>query len=104
MRRALEKSIGSYDLVHLHSIFLWPTYAAALAAGRTGVPYLISPRGMLVTELIRRKSRLVKEGWLRLIERRNFRRASAIHFTSLREWDDAGRTGMPLPSPFVVPN
>jgi glycosyltransferase involved in cell wall biosynthesis len=104
MRRALASEVAGYDLVHLHSIFLWPTFAAAGAAARAGVPYVISPRGMLVTELIRRKSRLVKTAWLRLVEQRNFAKAAAIHFTSQREWDDARTTGLPLPSPFVVPN
>ena len=38
---------------------------------RAGVPYVISPRGMLVPELIRRKSRWVKAAWIALIERAN---------------------------------
>jgi glycosyltransferase involved in cell wall biosynthesis len=38
------------------------------------------------------------------MERRGFARASAIHFTSQLEWEDAKRVGLPLPSPFVVPN
>ena len=59
---------------------------------------------MLVPELIRRKSRVVKTLWLRLIERRGFAHASAIHFTSQLEWEDAKRVGIPLPSPIVVPN
>src|SRR5438874_10292208 len=61
-----------YDVVHLHSVYLWPTWAAARVARRAGVPYIISPRGMLVRELIARKSRLVKSAWLRMVERRNF--------------------------------
>src|SRR6185436_6417367 len=67
-------------------------------------PHVISPRGMLVPELIARKSALAKRLWLAVFERRAFARAAAIHFTSQLEWDDANRTGMPLSSPFVVPN
>jgi glycosyltransferase involved in cell wall biosynthesis len=51
-----------------------------------------------------RKSRIVNTAWLRLIERRNFARAAAIHFTAQREWDDAKALAIPLPHPFVVPN
>ncbi|PYQ27799.1 MAG: hypothetical protein DMF56_18160 [Acidobacteria bacterium] len=102
MRRAL-RSID-HELVHSHAIWLWPGYAAARAARRANVPFVISPRGMLVPELIARKSRVVKRAWLATIERRNFARASAIHFTSAIEEEDAKRTGIPLPSPFVVPN
>jgi glycosyltransferase involved in cell wall biosynthesis len=103
MRDAL-RDLRGFDLVHAHSVFLWPTMAASRAAARQGVPYVLSPRGMLVPELIARKSRLVKRAWIRLVERRNFARAAAIHFTSQREWDDARAAGVPLPRPFVVPN
>jgi glycosyltransferase involved in cell wall biosynthesis len=104
LKRALHDEIASYDLVHLHSVFLWPTYAAARAARAAGVPYVISPRGMLVPELIRERSRWAKMAWLLLIERRSFAGAAAIHLTSQREWDDARRIGIPLPHPFVIPN
>jgi glycosyltransferase involved in cell wall biosynthesis len=104
MRNALRRDAGHFDVVHLHSVFLWTTLAGATAARRAHVPYMISPRGMLVPELIRRRSRLVKTSWIRFVERRNFRHAAAIHFTSRREWDDAERLGIPLPSPFVIAN
>jgi glycosyltransferase involved in cell wall biosynthesis len=104
MRRALAGSVRDAGVVHCHSIYLWPTYAAARAATKAHVPYVISPRGMLVPELIRQKSRAVKTAWLRLIERRNFAEAAAIHFTSQREWDDARQVPVPLPSPFVIAN
>jgi glycosyltransferase involved in cell wall biosynthesis len=104
MRRALDETLRSADVAHFHSIYLWPTYGAARAATAAHVPYVISPRGMLVPELIRQKSRTVKTAWLRLVERRNFAGAAAIHFTSQREWDDARQLAIPLPSPFVIPN
>lgn len=103
MRRALEE-VRAYDVVHVHAVYLWPGVAAARAARAAGVPYVISPRGMLVPRLIRQKSRVMKMLWLRLMERRGFAGASAIHFTSGLEWDDAKRVGLPLPAPFIVPN
>ncbi len=104
MRKALSASIGGYDVAHLHSVFLYPTAAAAHAAKNADVPYVISPRGMLVPELIAAKSRWMKIAWLRLIERRNFAGAASIHFTTEREREDALRTKMPIPSSFIVPN
>jgi glycosyltransferase involved in cell wall biosynthesis len=104
MRRMLADSIGRYDLAHLHSVFLWPAYAAARTARRHDVPYVISPRGMLVQELIARKSHFAKLLWIRAVERRTFSHAAAVHFTTQTEWDDARRLPIPLPSPFVVPN
>jgi len=104
MHNALTASTRNYDVVHLHSVFLDPTRFAARTAARANVPYVISPRGMLVRELIQEKSTFVKSAWLRLVERRNFARAAGIHFTSQREWDDAKEIAIPLPSPFVAPN
>jgi glycosyltransferase involved in cell wall biosynthesis len=104
MRSTLARSVADYDVVHIHSVFLYPTAAAAHAAQRARVPYVISPRGMLVPELIRQKSRWTKTAWIRLVERGNFAAASAIHFTSEREQDDARGVALPIPSPFVVPN
>ena len=104
MRAALQASVGNYDVVHLHSVYLWPTFAAARLAQQRGIPYVISPRGMLVPELIARRNRLIKTVWLELIERRNFAHAAAVHFTSQQEWDDAKQVALPLPSPFVIPN
>jgi glycosyltransferase involved in cell wall biosynthesis len=104
MRRALEAEVREYDLVHIHAVYLWPGVAAARAARKYDVPYVISPRGMLVPELIAQKSAIAKKAWLRLFEHRGFAGAAAIHFTSQLEWDEAKRVGLPLPSPAVVPN
>ncbi len=104
MRRALAAEVRKYDVVHIHAVYLWTGIAAASAARKANVPYVISPRGMLVPELIRQKSRFVKTAWLQLLERRGFAHASAIHFTSQLEWDDAQRVGIPLPAPVVIPN
>ena len=103
MRRALA-SIGEQEIVHSHAVYLWPGVAAAAAARRAGVPYVISPRGMLVPELIRQKSAVVKKLWLSLVERRALAGAAAIHFTSELERREAARVGLPLPSPVVIPN
>jgi glycosyltransferase involved in cell wall biosynthesis len=104
MRRALASSAASFDVIHSHAVWLWPGIAAGKAAAAANVPFVISPRGMLVPELIRQKSRLVKRSWLALVERRNFSRAAAVHFTSVLEQEEAARLDVPLPSPFVVPN
>src|SRR5262249_55916333 len=43
MARALHADIAGFAAVHLHSVFLWPTWAAARSARNARVPYLISP-------------------------------------------------------------
>ncbi len=96
--------VSRYNLLHLHSVFLWPTLAAARAAERAGVPWIVAPRGMLVPELIASRGRLRKTVWLRLFERRTIERAAAFHATSELEASDAARLGFRLPKIYVIPN
>jgi glycosyltransferase involved in cell wall biosynthesis len=104
LTRKVRESVAEFDLVHLHSIFLWPTYVAARAAKRAGVPYLISPRGMLVPDVIRRKSRFAKSVWIDLVERRSFAEAARLHVTAEIEGDEANAMQLELPEIFCVPN
>lgn len=105
MGAALRQLRGEgFQLVHLHSVFLWPTAAAARAARRAGVPYVLAPRGMLVGDLLRRRGRLRKRLWIGLVERRTLAGAAALHATSELEAAEAARLGLPLPPVRVVPN
>ncbi len=104
MWSALTREAASFDLLHLHSVFLWPTWAAARAAHAAGVPYVVSPRGMLGREVIRRKSRGVKSTWIRLIEQKTLRNAAGLHVTSELEREEVQALGLRLPRIFSVPN
>src|SRR3984957_16877331 len=88
LARRLKESIHDFDIVHLHSVFFWRTWAAARAAYAARIPYVVSPRGQLVRELIHRKSRWVKSAWIALIERRTLARAAALHVTADLEAQD----------------
>jgi len=88
MKAELRRATTEFQVVHTHSIYLWPTWAAAREAERCGVPYVVSPKGMLVRELVRRKSRLIKSLWIRCIERRSLHRAAAIQVTSRQELEE----------------
>ena len=102
--KAARSAITGFDVVHLHSVFLWPTTVVARAAERAGVPYILSPRGMLVPEMIRSRGRWRKRLWLHLAERRTIERAAALHTTSPLEATEAARLGIRLPPTTVVPN
>lgn len=97
LRTALVHGAGTFDLLHLHALFLWPAWAGARAARTGGVPYVVSPHGMLVPELIRRKSRWVKQAWLALIDRRTVEGAAAIHAASAIEARHLAAFGWSLP-------
>lgn len=103
MAKAL-KNAANFDLMHLHSVFLWPTWAAARAAQKNKVPYLVSPRGMLVPDLIAKKNKRLKMFWINRIEKKSLERATAVHFTSGIEAEEAAKFGIRYRKIFVVPN
>ena len=93
--RALREHVGSFDVVHIHAVYLWPMLAAARAAARAGVPYVITPRGMLIRDVIVRKSRWVKMAWINLFERTSLDRAAAVHVTAELEGAELRALGLP---------
>jgi len=102
--RALREQIDTFDVVHLHSVFLWPTWVAARSAHKAGIPYMVAPRGMLVRDLIKRKNRFIKTAWIRCIERRTLAQASGIHITAEIERQELEKFDFDLPPMFYVPN
>jgi glycosyltransferase involved in cell wall biosynthesis len=104
MAKWLKQSVAGFDVVHLHSVFLWPMWAAARAAHAAHIPYVMAPRGMLVGEIIRRKNRWVKTAWINLIERTTLRQAAGLHVTADLEAEEARALGLPMPAVFCVPN
>jgi glycosyltransferase involved in cell wall biosynthesis len=104
LKSALKREAAAFDLLHLHSVFQWPTWAAARAAREAGIPYIVSPRGMLGLEVIRRKSPWVKSAWIRLIEQRTLREAAGLHVTAELEREEILALQLTLPRIFCVPN
>ncbi len=104
MTSALRRDTASFDLVHLHTLYQWPTWAAARMARAARVSYVVSPRGMLVKDLIRRRNWLAKSLWIAAIERRTLERAAVIHATSPLEAEAIGQFGWTLPPVAVVGN
>lgn len=102
--KALQTTIDSFDLLHLHSVFLWPTWAAARMAESAGIPYVVTPRGALVRGLVRRKSRWIKTAWIKLIERQTLENAAAIHATSEIEAQELRHFVRNAPQTVVIPN
>ncbi len=104
MKRHLQRYLDEFDVLHLHSVFLWPTWAAARVACEKKVPYLIAPRGMLVPELIQRKSRYLKGLWIRCIEKKNLQFAAGIHVTTVSEGEAFRDMRLAATKLYCVPN
>jgi len=104
MRQWLQENLAAFDVVHLHSVFLFPTNMAARLCIAAGIPYVITPRGMLVPELISGKRWFLKTAWIRLFESRTLANAACFHATSDLELSDAIRLGVPVQNSCVIEN
>lgn len=87
LARYLYESIPAVDVVHIHSLYLFPTLAASRIARSKGVPYIIRPHGSLNEYHLHRRY-WKKAAYLRLIEKTTLERAAAVHATSTQEVDN----------------
>jgi glycosyltransferase involved in cell wall biosynthesis len=99
--RALRHRIREFDVVHIHSLFLFHTLATAHYCRRFLVPYVVRPHGTL-NPWHRSQHRWRKAVYGGLLEGRNLRGASGIHYTSVEERDHAASLHLSAPS-FVIP-
>jgi len=104
MAKELRERIDGFDTIHLHGLFLWPADAAARAAERAGVPWVVSPRGMLVDELITARGCGRKRLWLATAGRRTLGRARRLIATSALEAEQAAATGVAIPAIEILAN
>lgn len=105
LRRWLDRHVHEFDLVHIHALFSFSSWAAARAAQKQNVPYVVRPLGVLNRWGLANRRRFLKQVWLRWIESPILERAAAIHYTSEAERDEAAKVGQhvaELPS-FIVP-
>lgn len=96
LARLADELVPRMDAVHVNGMFLWPGAYVSRAARRSGKRLIISPRGMLMPDLVRGKSRLVKLTWIALQERANLAGAAAIHVTAASETDGLRALGLSL--------
>jgi len=94
LARWLKTNIRSFDIVHAHGLFSFAPVAAAFAARRTGIPYVLRPYGVLDRYGMTNRRPWLKKLSFSLIERRLIESASAVHFTSRLEQLEAEVLGM----------
>ncbi len=85
LEAALRFALPQADVLHVNGMFLWPGPAAGRMAARAKLPTIISPRGMLMPDMVKGKSRLAKMVWIAALERQSLSRAAFIHVTSEEE-------------------
>ncbi len=84
LAETLIAEAGNFDLLHLHGLWNLTVWAAARAARKIGMPYLISPRGMLDGGAMNHEAARKFIAW-HLAERQNLLGARLLHATSESE-------------------
>lgn len=92
-RSWVRRHAGDYDLVHIHALFSHTSNAAAHAARRAGVPYVIRPLGVLNRWGMENRRRILKQLSFRFIEQPILRNAAAMHYTAEAERIEAEQSG-----------
>jgi glycosyltransferase involved in cell wall biosynthesis len=99
--RHLRGTISQFDLVHIHSVYLFTSLAAAWLARNARVPYIVRPHGTFMPHL-RHRHRRLKAAYRLLSGQREWDHASAIHYTSEIERSQASDLRLRAPA-VVVP-
>jgi glycosyltransferase involved in cell wall biosynthesis len=97
----LQRTITSYDLVHVHWLYNFACVAAARAAVAAGVPFVVQPRASLDPHM-RKKNDLLKRAYLATVGRPLLTRAAALVFTA--EDERALASYGPRRPEWVIPN
>ena len=95
-------SAGNHDLLHVHGLWFYPSYAASGWGRRTGRPVVISPRGMLDPWALR-QSATAKRAMLALFAGHALRGAAVLHALTEAEAESLRRFGLTNPIA-IVPN
>ncbi len=97
LARWLWRNATRFDVVHIHSVYLFTTFAAATVCRVRSVPYVLHPHGAL-TAYHRARHRGRKWLYERAIDRPIARCAGTVIWESDREQSEAAATGWPAGS------
>lgn len=84
MNERMDDSIDDYDIVHVNTIWTWPSHLPVGKSKKAGKLLVISPHGMLYPQALK------VSGWKKklissLFLRKDIRKADCIHATSMEE-------------------
>lgn len=97
----LFRHIRDFQILHVHAMFSWTSTSAMLQARIANIPYVLSTIGQLNTWSLSQHS-FRKRLYLGVIESRNLAGASALHFTTKQEMNEAS-TSLRNSCAWVVP-
>jgi glycosyltransferase involved in cell wall biosynthesis len=100
--KKLNKTISNFDLVHIHSLYLFPNLIGGYLCRKYQIPYIIRPHGTL-DPFLHKHHRYRKKLIELLFENRNLKNAAAIHYTTEEEMKLAQAWTFSRPG-IIVPN
>lgn len=102
MSQRLVASLHDYDLVHVNTIWTWPSHLPVSKAIKAGIPLVISPHGMLYPQALKVsawKKKLISALFLKS----DLKKADCLHATSPQEATHIRDFGITKPIA-VIPN
>ncbi|MBZ5555756.1 MAG: glycosyltransferase [Acidobacteriia bacterium] len=81
LANAIAREAAGADLIHVHGLWNFTVWAGARAARAAGVPYVVSPRGMLLSSARERHAASKAIAWW-AVQRGDLRAAALLHATS----------------------
>jgi glycosyltransferase involved in cell wall biosynthesis len=103
LNRWLHENIAAFDIVHLHSLWQFPTFAAARACWQARKPYVVVLHGMLDQYSVHQRSAWAKKVYWLIRERHIEGRAAGIHCLNRAEIRKAVPWIGDMPK-FILPN
>lgn len=102
MKSELRRSVGDYDLIHVNTIWTWPSHIPVEEAKRKNIPVVISPHGMLYPQALKVSSwkKSITAAWY---VNKDLRNAACIHATSEAEAQYIRDYGLKNPIA-IIPN
>ncbi len=82
MKRIFKSMQSQWDIIHIHCMYVWPTALMSKELRNSKIPYIISPRGMMMKSAMDKKSYIKKSLWMKLWGKRLISNATGIHLTS----------------------
>ncbi|UCC94673.1 MAG: glycosyltransferase [Candidatus Omnitrophota bacterium] len=98
---ALKENLKQFNIIHIHSVYLYPTFIAAYWCRRYQKPYILNPFGALDPSMIKLKGRIKKTLYIKFIESRTIKSAQRIHVASAYEKERLYALGFRVPTAII---
>ena len=102
LARALRQTVARFDIVHIHSVWMYPTIAAVRACLKRAIPYVLRPAGSFRPQALF-GNRMLKGLYYWLFEKAHLDNAAALHAVSMLEANEFQQLGFCAPV-CIIPN